>query len=187
MRRKDREMGQEFALQIIDNSDYGVLSVIDTDGDPYAFPLSLVRKDNYLYFHSAQGGKKVETFETNYKVIVVFVGRTNIPELFSVEELDSFLIDENKGSTLASKVFTTEYESAIVYGNVTLVDNEQEAIEALRLLCEKYTPTKMKYFDIAVKSGLSRTNIYRINIESATAKRKRYDSHGEEMKWCRIE
>ncbi|WP_101689266.1 pyridoxamine 5'-phosphate oxidase family protein [Dysgonomonas massiliensis] len=187
MRRKDREMGREFALQIIDNSDYGVLSVIDADGAPYAFPLSLVRKEDSLYFHSAQGGKKVEIFKRNPIVTVVFVGKTKIPELFSIEELDSCLLDEKKGSSLASKVFTTEFESAITYGRIVLVNDKQEAIDALRLLCEKYTPSKMKYFEMAVRSGLSRTNIYRIDIESITAKRKKYDSKGEEMKWGRIE
>lgn len=187
MRRKDREMGREFALKIIDNSEYGVLSVIDADGAPYAFPLSLVRKEDSLYFHSAQGGKKVEIFENNPIVTVVFVGKIKIPELFTTEVLDSFLEDEKKASTLTSKVFTTEFESAIVNGHISLVDNEQEAIEALRLLSEKYTPSKMKYFDMAVKSGLSRTNIYRIDINSITAKRKKYDSSGEEMKWGRIE
>lgn len=187
MRRKDREMGREFALQIIDNSDYGVLSVMDTDGAPYAFPLSLVRKDDSLYFHSAQGGKKVDIFEKNSIVTVVFVGKTKIPELFTTQELDSFLEEEKKGATLGSKVFTTEFESAIINGRVSLVNNEQEAIEALRILCEKYTLSKMKYFDLAVKSGLSKTNIYRIDIESITAKRKKYDSLGEEMKWGRME
>lgn len=187
MRRKDREMGREFALQIIDNSEYGVLSVIDADSAPYALPLSLVRKEDSLYFHSAQGGKKVEVFEKNSIVTVVFVGKTKIPELFSTDELDLCLLDEKKGSTLASKVFTTEFESAIINGRISLVSDEQEAIEALRIICEKYTISKMKYFDMAVKSGLARTNIYRIDIESITGKRKKYDSYGEEIKWGRME
>lgn len=187
MRRKDREMSKEFALQLIDNANYGILSLIDVDNQPYGLPLSIVRKEESLYFHSAKGGKKVDSFTPNKSVCVTFVGKTNIPELFSEEELLNMKADESKGVTLASKVFTTEYESAIVFGSINLVDDEQEATEALRLICEKYTPTKMDYFDLAIKSSLSKTNIYHVSIKQISAKRKKYDSSGEEMKWGRLE
>lgn len=187
MRRKDREMSKEFALALIDHSSYGVLSVVDKDGNPYGLPLSIVYQEGKLYFHSAKGGKKVETFEDGKHVCVTFVGKTKIPELFSEDELQGFLKDESKGTTLSSKVFTTEYESAMVFGKIHLVKNETEAIEALRLICLKYTPTKMDYFDLAIKSGLSRTNIYRIDIEEITAKRKKFAPSGEELKWGKLE
>ena len=55
MRRKDREMNTEFAKQVIDRSRYGVLSIIETgSGTPYSIPLSIVRDDEVLYFHSAR-------------------------------------------------------------------------------------------------------------------------------------
>lgn len=187
MRRKDREMSREFALDLIDRSAYGLLSVIDSEGNPYGIPLSLVRDNDCIYFHSAKGGKKVESFSNGKSVCVTFVGKVNVPDLYSEEELQSFLTNESKASTLSSKVFTTEYESAMVFGKIYLVEDESEAINALRLLCEKYTPSKMPYFDLAVKGGLSRTNIYRINIEEITSKRKKFDSSGEEMKWGRVE
>lgn len=187
MRRKDREMDRAFALALIDKSEYGVLSVIDTDGHPYGLPLSIVRKDDNLYFHSAKSGKKVESFTRGKEVSVTFVGEVKVPELYSDEELKSFLTDKAKGSSLASKVFTTEYESAIVFGRIYLVENSDEATEALRLLCEKYTPSKMDYFDLAAESGLPRTNVYRVEISNISAKRKKFDSSGEEMKWGRKE
>ena len=86
---------------------------------------------------------------------------------------------------LISSVFTTEFESAIVTGMVELVEDEQEKIGAMRLICEKYTPSKMKYFDTAIAAGLKRTNVYRVGMESVTAKRKKYDSKGVEMKYGR--
>lgn len=187
MRRKDREMSKEFARTLIEHSTYGVLSVIDKEGNPYGLPLSIVCQGEKLYFHSAKGGKKVEAFEDGKQVCVTFVGKTKIPELFSEEELQGFLKDESKGSTLSSKVFTTEYESAMVFGKIHLVTDQPEAIEALRLICQKYTPSKMEYFDLAIKSGLSRTNIYRVDIEEITAKRKKFAPSGEELKWGKLE
>lgn len=187
MRRKDREMSREFGLEIIDKSTYGVLSMVDDDNEPYSIPLSIARNGNTLYFHSAMDGRKVKALKKNSKVSVVFVGETKIPEIYSNEELDEILKDESKAGILGSKVFTTEFESAIVVGKVKLVEDEEERAKGLRLICEKYTPTKMAYFSMAIKSGLKGTNVYRIEIEGVTAKRKKCDMHGQEMKWSRME
>ena len=40
---------------------------------------------------------------------------------------------------------------------------------------------------MAIKAGLKRTNVYKIEIEEVNAKRKKYDIYGEEMKWGRME
>lgn len=187
MRRKDREMDREFGLKVIDKSRYGVLSMVDEDNGTYSIPLSIVREGDKLYFHSAMEGKKVKILEKNPTVSMVFVGETKIPENYSNEELDEIVKDESKAGLLISKVFTTEFESAIVIGKVKLLEDENEKINTLRLICEKYTPTKMDYFPMAIKVGLIRTNVYFIEIEEITAKRKKYDINGEELKWGRTE
>jgi len=187
MRRKDREMNREFGLKVIDKANHGILSMVDKEGDPYGIPLSIVRNENTLYFHSAMDGKKVKIFKDNPYVSVVFVGQTRIPENYTKEELNEMTKDESKAVLFISSVFTTEFESAIVKGNVKLVDDENEKIKAMKLICEKYTPTKIEYFPIAIKTGLGRTNVYSIEIEEITAKRKKYDEDGKEMKWGRMD
>ncbi|WP_352404300.1 pyridoxamine 5'-phosphate oxidase family protein [Sporanaerobacter acetigenes] len=64
-------------------------------------------------------------------------------------------------------------------GKVKLVEDEEEKIKAMKLICEKYTPTKMDYFNMAIKAGLKRTNVYGIEIEEIKAKRKKFYTHGE--------
>jgi len=187
MRRKDREMNREFGLEVIDKSIYGVLSMVDENNEAYSIPLSIVRDGDKLYFHSAMEGKKVKILEKNPTVSVVFVGETKIPENYSNAELDEIVKDESKAGLLISKVFTTEFESTVVIGKVKLVEDEDEKINALGLICEKYTPTKMDYFPMAIKVGLIRTNVYFIEIEEITAKRKKYDVNGEELKWGRTD
>lgn len=187
MRRRDREMSREFGIEVIDKSSYGVVSMIDEDNEPYGIPLSIVRDGDNLYFHSALDGKKVKIFEKNPTVSVVFVGEIKIPENFSKEELAEMAKDKSKEGALISKVFTTEYESAIVKGKLKLVEYEEEKLKSIRLICEKYTPTKMDYFNLAIESGLQIFNMYKIEIETITAKRKKYDIHGEEMKCGRME
>lgn len=183
MRRKDREMGKKFGMEVIDKSIYGIISMIDENNEPYGIPLSIVRDENILYFHSATDGKKVKIFEKNSNVSVAFIGETKIPENYTKDELDEIVEDESKAALLTSNVFTTEYESAVVKGRVKLVENEEEKIKAMKLICGKYTPTNMDYFNMAIKAGLKRTNVYKIEIEEIKAKRKKYDINGEEMKW----
>lgn len=187
MRRKDRAMDREYGLKIIDNSDYGVVSMIENRDSTYSLPLSIVRDENTLYFHSAKAGKKVELLEDSSKVSVVFVGKTKIPENFSQKELDEMSKDVSKGVQFISKVFTTEFSSAIVNGQILKVEQREEKIKALKLICEKYTPDKMEYFPIAIKAGLDKVNIYKIEISDITSKRKKYDTNNEEMKWGRME
>lgn len=187
MRRKDREMSREFGIEVIDRAGYGIVSMIDEENEPYGVPLSIVRDGNNLYFHSALDGKKVKNFEKNPVVSIAFVGQNNVPDIFSTEELAEMEDDKSKAGILISKVFTTEYESAIVKGKIKIVDDEAEKLRAINLVCEKYTPTKMEYFNLAIESGLKTFNIYKIEIEEIKAKRKKYDEHGEEMKWGRME
>lgn len=187
MRRKDREMSLDFSVKLIDNSTYGVLSLIDSVGKPYGIPLSIVRDGDNLYFHSAKQGKKVESMQDGNPVSVAFIGRVEVPELYSESQLSALLEEEHIGKTLISKVFTTEFESVIVLGTINEVKEESERINAMRLICDKYTPSKMHLFDLAINAGMSRTAIYCIKIKSITGKRKQFDSQGEEMKWGRME
>lgn len=186
MRRKDREMDRAFAEEIIDSSDFGVLSVNRDDGEvPYSVPLSLVRCGENLYFHSAKEGEKVVLLARNKKARIVFVGDVNVPDIYSKTQLDEIITDKEETKKLISGVFTTEYGSAIVEGTVSKVEDKTEKEMVLKLICEKYTPDKMKYFTYALNAGGSRAQVYKIKIETVTAKRKKFDTEGVEMKWGR--
>lgn len=186
MRRKDREMSEVFGLSVIDEAPFGTLSINDPDSEvPYAVPLSIARSENLLFFHTATSGKKHELFKNQHPVRIVFVGHAKVPDLFSLQALSSE-IEDGRADSLLSKVFTTEYRSAIVVGTIRLVDRETEQAlfkEALRLISEKYTPDKMAYFDAAFASGAKKTDVFEVKIESITAKRKQFGSSGEELKW----
>ena len=64
MRRKDREMTEEFAYIISDKCEWAVVSMIDPQGLPYCVPLSIVRDESSIYFHCAKDGFKVEKRST---------------------------------------------------------------------------------------------------------------------------
>ena len=191
MRRKDREMSREYGLSVIDRSAFGILSVKDPDNPdlPYSIPLSIVRLGEKLYFHSARDGRKYELLQDGPQVRIVFVDRVRAPALFSEKELQD-LSDQGKYGDYLSKVFTTEFSSAIVTGRVENIDYADKADEfrlAMRAVCEKYTPDKMDFFDSALDFSLKRLAVFSISIDSITAKRKKFDADGEEMKWQRDE
>ena len=164
MRRKDRQMSESFALEVVDKCEYAVLSMTALSGKPYAVPITIVRYGKYIYFHSAKDGTKNNILKNNADVCVVCVGDTNKP------------VDK----------FTTEYESAIINGKACEVMSDEEKIEALRLLCERHTPSNMGNFDMSIEKNLHITAVWRIEISSITGKRKKYDSEGKEMKFQRM-
>lgn len=151
MRRKDREMDRTFAITVLDKCEYAILSMVDIEEKPYSVPVSIVRKEETIYFHCAKEGKKIEAMQKHPNVCIVCVGDT-------CPEIDKF---------------TTKYESAIVYGVAEEVCLEEEKILALRLLCERYTPTNMENFDRAIEKSLAQTAVWKVSIAFITGKCKK--------------
>lgn len=189
MRRVDREMPEEFGRDVIRRSEFGILSLTDDEGMPYSLPLSAVLEGDCIYFHSAAEGTKntlIEEATGGRPAMMVFVCDVQVPDLYSDEELDGFAEKDQLGA-YTSKVFTTEFASAVVSGRVQVVSDDEEKKGALTAVCKKYTPHKMKYVPMAIEHSLNRTMVYRLNIEAITAKRKKYDDERKEMKWARME
>lgn len=182
MRRKDREMDQDFAREVIDRSLYGVLACVTPAGAPYAIPLSIARSGDRLFFHSATKGSKVEYLPDGQEVALTFVAHVHVPQLFSSEELAGMLNDPEAASMLGSKVFTTEFESACVQGRIYELTDSTDKLLGLRCICEKFTPDKMAFFEPTAQAALQITRVYEIRIESLTGKRKRFDDQGNELK-----
>lgn len=150
MRRKDREMPPEFAYEVADKCEYAVLSM--SAGDmPYCVPITIVREGGYIYFHCAKEGRKTNIMRQNPHVCITCVGDTEIIE--------------NR--------FTTKYESAVIFGSAEEITSDEMKIHALKILCERHTPSNMEEFDAAIDRSLARTAIWRVRIEEITGKSKR--------------
>ena len=150
MRRKDRQMPEEFAWEVVDKCEYAFLAMTAEDGTPYGLPVTIVRKDKQVYFHSAMEGRKVRCLRANPRVCLTCVGDTEIQQ----------------------DRFTTLYQCAVAFGTVEEVTEETEKIEALRLLCQRHTPDNMAGFDDAIRRSLVRTGIWRIKVEEISGKAK---------------
>lgn len=150
MRRIDRQQDETFARKVLANAEYGVLSLVDGQGKPYAVPLSYVLSDDTIYIHGATEGTKLRILEQEHNAAFTCVGHTNI----------------------LPGQFSTEYESVVVFGQANIVTDVEEKQRALLLLAKKYSPE----FDIQAKAyvdrALEQTAVVAISIESLTAKAK---------------
>lgn len=165
MRRKDREMPKEFALEVADKCEWATLGMVTPQGMPYCVPITIARDGAFLYFHSAHEGLKIDCLRGESQVCLSCVGDTQ----------------------RATDRFTTEFESAVILGKASEVTEDQEKIHALRLICERHTPANMAEFDTAIQRSLPRTAVWRIEIQEITGKRKKFDAQGKEMKFGRME
>lgn len=147
MRKASGEKDAEWAFEVFDRAPYVTVSMVRLDGTPYGLPLSLVRKDRRtFYFHCAAEGEKIDCLRANPTVSLSAVSKCT-PKF-----------EEEKGN------YTEYYHSAIAIGRVEEVKDDQEKIEALRLLCQRFLPKYMDHFDEAIARSLSHTTIIRITL-----------------------
>lgn len=164
-------MSAEWALEVLSHAPFVTVSMADEGGIPYSVPLSLAMKDSAtFYFHCAMEGRKLEILNKNPMVCLSAVTKCK--------------------PTVGPKdnSFTLEFKSAIAYGKAEIVSDVAEKTEAMRLICERYLPAHMDFFEASIERSLSRTVVVRITLtEPPVGKRKQYDKNGEEMKWQRME
>ena len=148
MRRKDKEIGADAAIQLLAECEYGVLSTVGNDGQPYGVPLNYAYKDNCIYFHCALAGHKIDNIENNPKVSFCAVGPTKI---------------------LPSE-FSTDYISAVAFGAASEVQGT-ERYDALILLLEKYSPDFMEDGRKYIEKLDKVTKVIKIEIQDIKGKK----------------
>jgi uncharacterized protein len=150
MRRNKRAISAKEAHQLLEKGEYGVLSTVDDNGQPYGVPLNFCVLHDRVYFHCATEGHKIANLASNPKASFCVVGDTELlPEKFS-----------------------TKYESVIVFGEVReATDNEKQA--ALEALVEKYSPAFVGEGQNYIQSSGAQTRVFRISIESISGKARK--------------
>ncbi len=147
MRKEQRRRDASWALKVFDKVPYVTVSMTRPDGTPYGLPLSLVRcGDDRFYFHCAGEGEKLDCLKFNPTVSLSAVSKCT-PKF-----------EEEKQN------FTEYFHSAVAIGKAEIVEDDEEKIMALRLLCERFLPNYMDHFDDAIARSLSLTTIVRITL-----------------------
>lgn len=152
IRRQDRIMVEQQAMELLKNAEYGVLSMYDSEAKcPYSVPVNYVWNGiDSIYIHSAIEGRKLRCITKESSVTFCIVGKTRvIPDKF-----------------------TTERESIILNGTAHIGLGDDEKFQALKLLVEKFSSNfKDSGLNYASKS-LHRVEIIRIDITEWSGKCK---------------
>jgi hypothetical protein len=150
IRREDRTIIADDAFEILKNAEFGILSTVDKENQPYGVPLSFCVYNKNIYFHCAKEGYKINNLDSNSKVSFCVVGNTKI------------LPDQ----------FSTNYESTIVFGRAEEVFDD-EKYKALEQLIFKYSKD---FFEEGVKyinASKENTKVYKISIEFISGKARK--------------
>lgn len=152
VRRQDRLLDEERALELLNTSEYGILSMIDEDGKPYGIPVSHVwdGKES-VYIHCAPEGKKLRAITRNPDVSLCIIGQVN----------------------LLPSQFTTEYESVVLYGKAHINLPDGEKMAALHLLIDKLSADFKDLGDKYAHKSFHRVEIIRIDFSEFSGKRKK--------------
>lgn len=153
MRRNDRAQDRQFSLALIDRCTHGVMALSTGEDTPYCLPLSFVRIEDSLFFHCAAQGRKTDLLRRFSKVCVTFVG-------------------DDRPAFVPPAMYTTYFQSVLVTGTASEVEDPREKTDALRALCQKVTPEHMDSFDAAVRQSLAVTAVWRVRMENISGKAK---------------
>jgi nitroimidazol reductase NimA-like FMN-containing flavoprotein (pyridoxamine 5'-phosphate oxidase superfamily) len=151
VRRQDRLLSETTARHILENGEYGVLSMLTEEGEAYGIPINYVWDgEQSIYLHCAKEGRKIRNIAFNKNVSFCVVGKTNV----------------------VSNKFTTGYESIVLNCKASVGLSPEERMNALGHIIDKYSPddkeTGMKY----AQKSFEQTEIIRLDISDWSGKTK---------------
>lgn len=148
LRRKDKALSEADSKQILNTGLYGILGTSSKNGYAYTIPLNYAYQQDYIYFHCAKAGHKLENIEHNNQV--------------------SFTVVEN--CQIVPEKLTARFRSVIVFGKISLVKNDDEKQAGLQLLVKKYAPQFQKEGEKHIHSYFNKVVLLKLQIEKITGK-----------------
>jgi len=142
LRRKDKKLDDSAVLDILNNSDYGVLGTISENDYPYTVPMNYVFLNGNIYLHSAKSGHKIDNLKNNKKISFTIVSESKI----------------------IPKKFSATYKSVSIMGKAYFIDNDEKK-KALIAFIDKYSPAYKKSGIKYIDRTLDKVEIIKIEIK----------------------
>ena len=146
MRRFRQQLPEDESKKILHAGKYAVWAVAGDDDYPYAVPVNYVYDGSRIYIHSAKQGHKIDSVLRNPKCSLCVVAKDDV----------------------VPEEFTSYFRSVIVFGRASFIEDADEIIRALELLCGKYSPGIDPTQEIA--KFLKVVAIIRIDIDDISGK-----------------
>ena len=149
IRRTKREISIEQTRQLLSDERRGVLAVNGDDGYPYAIPINFIydEKNQKIYFHGARAGYKYEAIKACEKVCFTVYGNESIKK----------------------EAWAPYMQSAVVFGRCHLIDDQDHAIELVKMFARKYYPDE-KTIEDEVEAYGKTVQMFEIDIEHMSGK-----------------
>ena len=147
MRRLGQKLPDDECVDILVNEPRGVLALLGDDDYPYALPMSHVYVDGKIYFHGAKTGHKIDAIKNHSKVSYCVMDK-------GVKAEDSWWYT---------------FKSVIIFGKITTLTDNQDKIDKLTHLGNKFFPTEEETED-EINRLLDKTEVFEITIEHMTGK-----------------
>jgi uncharacterized protein len=122
------------------------------DGQPYVIPTAYGRADDLVYIHGSSASRALQ------------IAAAGLPVCLTVTHVD--------GIVLARSVFnhSMNYRSVVVLGVAVAVRDEDEKLQALRVLTERLVPGRWADARSPNTKELRATTILRLQLEEVSAK-----------------
>lgn len=148
MRRFKQQLTLQECETILQGAYRGFLSVNGENGYPYTIPMNFLYNDNRIYFHSALQGHKIDAIKQSPK------------SCFTV--INNPVKQEND--------WWYHVSSVVCFGQVSIVEDQEERMEILKTLGKKYFP---EGYDMEkdLKKNAPRAAVLCFSIDHMTGKR----------------
>ena len=151
MRKKDREITDRNAINgIIKRCKVCRIALCEHE-QPYVLPLNFGYDGQYLYFHSANAGKKIEILRKNSRIG------------FEFDILNEIVTDENPCE------WGAKYESVVGTGIAEFIESQQEKAKSLECILSQYGSVSNEFRD----ASLYFVTVIRVTIVTISGKEKK--------------
>jgi len=150
MRKSNRKMNEEDCQQLLYSGEFGVLSLMGTNGFPHAVPMNYAYKEGKIWLHSAKAGEKILCMQAHNQVSFCIVGKSEV------------LPDQ----------FSSAYQSIIIYGSLSEVFDDS-ARSGLLALIEKYSPDFLSEGIAYIEKDVANTSVLCLDIAHMTGKERK--------------
>lgn len=140
-------LSKEDCEEILTNEPRGVLALLGDYDYPYALPMSHVYVDGKIYFHGAMKGHKMDAIKKHDRVSYCVMDE-------GIENDDGW---------------SYTFKSVIVFGRMRVLTDDDEKVEKLTHLGDKFFPTHEQTVS-EIERLLHRTAVFEITIEHISGK-----------------
>lgn len=147
MRRIKQLLTDEEVIKILNEKESGVLATIGDDGYPYQIALNYAYVDGRIIMHGAKEGHKIDAIKANDKVSFCIIDKDDV----------------------LNEAYTTLYRNVIVFGRAHIIEDEQEARDAMLAFALKFNPDMASSL-ATLNESMPATAVIAIEIEHMTGK-----------------